>query len=84
MFLLEISLNKELQSRLYNTILPVIYPDDIAYVIFTSGSTGTPKGVTISHKGALNTIDAVNGRFNITNQDRILALSDLSFDLSVI
>lgn len=57
--------------------------DDIAYVIFTSGSTGKPKGVTISHNGAVNTILAVNERFNINKQDKVLALSELSFDLSV-
>jgi amino acid adenylation domain-containing protein len=63
--------------------LPDVKADDIAYVIFTSGSTGKPKGVTISHKGALNTIDAINNNFSITNNDKILALSELSFDLSV-
>ncbi|MDR1057670.1 MAG: amino acid adenylation domain-containing protein, partial [Coxiellaceae bacterium] len=72
--------NKELINKI---ILPVVKPDDIAYVIFTSGSTGKPKGVTISHRGALNTIDAINNRFNVTHKDRVLALSDLSFDLSV-
>lgn len=56
---------------------------DIAYVIFTSGSTGKPKGVTISHSGALNTLHAVNERFAVGGSDRTLALSDLSFDLSV-
>src|SRR5260364_263652 len=63
--------------------LPKVEADDIAYVIFTSGSTGKPKGVTISHRSALNTIDAVNRRFEIAKQDKILALSELSFDLSV-
>ncbi|WP_259065705.1 non-ribosomal peptide synthetase [Mucilaginibacter sp. X4EP1] len=56
---------------------------DIAYVIFTSGSTGKPKGVTISHGSAANTIVAINNRFNIDRNDKILALSELSFDLSV-
>ncbi|MDQ5920528.1 MAG: hypothetical protein QG673_584 [Pseudomonadota bacterium] len=60
-----------------------VKPTDIAYVIFTSGSTGKPKGVTITHQGALNTICAVNKKYSITNTDKILALSDLSFDLSV-
>ena len=55
----------------------------IAYVIFTSGSTGKPKGVTISHRSALNTIDAVNERFKINEKDSVFALSELSFDLSV-
>ncbi|MTW06373.1 AMP-binding protein, partial [Pseudoduganella ginsengisoli] len=60
-----------------------VAPDDLAYVIFTSGSTGVPKGVSISHRGALNTIDAVNQRFSVGPDDRVLALSELSFDLSV-
>lgn len=63
--------------------LPIVVSGDAAYVIFTSGSTGKPKGVTISHQGALNTIDGVNRRFNIGNQDKVFALSELSFDLSV-
>lgn len=58
-------------------------PDDLAYVIFTSGSTGQPKGVMISHRGAVNTVDDINNRFAVTQEDRILALSSLSFDLSV-
>ncbi len=57
--------------------------DDIAYVIFTSGSTGQPKGVVIDHRGALNTCHDINARFQVTAQDRVLALSSLSFDLSV-
>ncbi len=66
-----------------NFQLPDISVKDIAYVIFTSGSTGKPKGVVISHEGAMNTIEAVNRRFDVNAEDRILALSDLSFDLSV-
>ncbi|MGW1774935.1 amino acid adenylation domain-containing protein [Streptomyces sp. NPDC002104] len=58
-------------------------PGDLAYVIFTSGSTGVPKGVMISHRGALNTVVDVNDRFAIGERDRTLALSSLSFDLSV-
>lgn len=63
--------------------LPAVRPQDTAYVIFTSGSTGIPKGVSISHEGALNTLYAVNEQFKISAQDRALAISDLSFDLSV-
>lgn len=54
-----------------------------AYVIFTSGSTGVPKGVVISNHGAVNTILDVNSRFNITDEDRAIAISNLNFDLSV-
>lgn len=65
------------------TIRPGVVASDIAYIIFTSGSTGTPKGVVIDHRGALNTIDDVNGRFGISGKDRVLALSAFGFDLSV-
>ncbi|WP_274918766.1 non-ribosomal peptide synthetase [Streptomyces sp. WZ-12] len=58
-------------------------PADLAYVVFTSGSTGTPKGVMIDHRGAANTIDAVNRRFEVGRHDRVLAVSSLSFDLAV-
>lgn len=60
-----------------------ITSDDPAYVIFTSGSTGTPKGVKITHRSAVNTILDINDRFNVCHDDTILALSSLSFDLSV-
>lgn len=62
---------------------PLQQPTDLAYVIYTSGSTGTPKGVMIDHQGAMNTIADINDRFKVQPQDRVLALSSLSFDLSV-
>ena len=62
---------------------PIQTPDDLAYLIYTSGSTGVPKGVMINHRGAVNTILDINRRFNVTSDDRVLALSSLSFDLSV-
>lgn len=64
-------------------LVPRQKPGDLAYTIFTSGSTGQPKGVMIDHGGALNTILDVNARFGIGPQDRVLALSELNFDLSV-
>jgi amino acid adenylation domain-containing protein len=58
-------------------------PEDLAYVIFTSGSTGTPKGVMIDHRGAINTIIDIISKFGVGPDDKVLALSSLSFDLSV-
>ncbi|MCI2419786.1 amino acid adenylation domain-containing protein [Saccharopolyspora sp. K220] len=58
-------------------------PEDLAYVIFTSGSTGRPKGVAIEHRAARTTIDDLVDRFPIGADDRMLALSAFSFDLSV-
>jgi amino acid adenylation domain-containing protein len=57
--------------------------NNLAYVIYTSGSTGTPKGVAIEHKAAVNTIIDINERYQVTQADRILAVSELNFDLSV-
>ncbi|MEG4394820.1 amino acid adenylation domain-containing protein [Microcoleus sp. BROC3] len=57
--------------------------DNLAYVIYTSGSTGQPKGVAIEHRGAVNTLLDINHRFQVGAGDRVLALSSLSFDLSV-
>ncbi|EAU9426263.1 amino acid adenylation domain-containing protein [Salmonella enterica subsp. enterica serovar Infantis] len=63
---------------------PVVRPvHAAAYVIFTSGSTGTPKGVVVSHRAASNTIQDINRRFCVGKKDRVLALSQLNFDLSV-
>lgn len=63
--------------------VPCNEPTDLAYVIFTSGSTGEPKGVMIDHRGAVNTVADINRRYGISGKDRVLALSSLSFDLSV-
>ena len=45
--------------------------------------TGNPKGVIISHSAATNTILDINNKFKINSDDRILNISNLSFDLSV-
>lgn len=57
--------------------------NDVAYVIFTSGSTGVPKGVVIEHGSVVNTLVDINHRLGIGPEDKVLALSALSFDLSV-
>ena len=58
-------------------------PDSLAYAIFTSGSTGRPKGVAVEHRQARTTLDDMADRFPLEAGDRVLALSALSFDLSV-
>ncbi|KOY62142.1 peptide/polyketide synthetase [Photorhabdus heterorhabditis] len=60
-----------------------IHPEDLAYVIFTSGSTGKPKGVMIDHQSAVNTILDINQRIALNEYDSVLAISELTFDLSV-
>ncbi|MGG4221368.1 amino acid adenylation domain-containing protein [Paenibacillus jamilae] len=58
-------------------------PDDVAYVIYTSGSTGQPKGVIVTHGAVANTVQDINRKFNVNEQDRIIGLSSMCFDLSV-
>ena len=62
---------------------PLVRATDLAYIIYTSGSTGKPKGVMISHQAAVNTVLDINQRFEVGPDDRVLALSELGFDLSV-
>ncbi|MEO0966943.1 MAG: amino acid adenylation domain-containing protein [Cyanobacteria bacterium J06639_18] len=74
---------EELSNESDQPLQPVQKPEDLAYVIYTSGSTGLPKGVMIDHRGVLNTIIDINNRFQVSSKDRVLAVSSLSFDLSV-
>ncbi|WP_290918571.1 non-ribosomal peptide synthetase/type I polyketide synthase [Halodesulfovibrio sp.] len=66
-----------------NWSIPESSPLSPAYCIFTSGSTGTPKGVLMNHAGPCNTFDDLKTRFNITSDDSVLGLANLTFDLSV-
>ena len=62
---------------------PLPDPDSVAYVIYTSGSTGKPKGVMVTHKEAANTIQDINTRYGVTEEDAVIGLSSMCFDLSV-
>jgi amino acid adenylation domain-containing protein len=60
-----------------------INPDHLAYVIYTSGSTGRPKGAMNTHRGIVNRLLWMQGRYHLTPVDRILQKTPLSFDVSV-
>jgi amino acid adenylation domain-containing protein len=59
-------------------------PDNLAYVIYTSGSTGRPKGVAVPHRGVVNFLAAMAERPGLGSDDRLLALTTLAFDISVL
>ncbi|WP_333890551.1 amino acid adenylation domain-containing protein [Mycolicibacterium gadium] len=61
-----------------------VEPHDLAYVLFTSGSTGEPKGVELTHDAVMNTIEFVNGHYELGPSDRSLALASLEADMSVL
>ena len=57
------------------------HPDELAYVLFTSGSTGEPKGVEVTHDAVMNTVEFLTRHFDISADDRCLALSALGMRL---
>jgi amino acid adenylation domain-containing protein len=57
---------------------------DPAYLIYTSGSTGRPKGVRVSHGAAVSFLCAMAVEPGLGPDDRILAVTTLSFDISLL
>lgn len=64
--------------------LPAINAEDTAYIIYTSGSTGKPKGVAISHAALGNFLDAMSTAPGIDHTDRLLAVTTIAFDISIL
>lgn len=56
----------------------------LAYMIYTSGSTGRPKGVKIHHEAVVNFILSMAQRPGFKETDKILAVTTLSFDISIL
>ncbi|MFI6887766.1 amino acid adenylation domain-containing protein [Streptosporangium canum] len=57
---------------------------DLAYLIYTSGSTGRPKGVAVPQRAVTNLLGSFMRRLELTAEDRWLAVTTLSFDISVL
>ncbi|MBW8684463.1 non-ribosomal peptide synthetase [Chitinophaga rhizophila] len=56
--------------------------DDVVYVLYTSGSTGQPKGVQITQLGLVNFLIGMLKAPGLDENDRVLALTTISFDIS--
>jgi amino acid adenylation domain-containing protein len=55
---------------------------DVMYAIFTSGSTGQPKAAAVFHSGFANLLDWYVDELSLGPDDRTLAISSPSFDLT--
>lgn len=55
-----------------------------AYVIYTSGSTGRPKGVVVTHRNVMSFFAGMDPRIPHDPPGRWLAVTSLSFDISVL
>jgi amino acid adenylation domain-containing protein len=65
---------------------PLLNADNqsLAYLIYTSGSTGRPKGVKVPHQSVVNFIMSMTKKPGFRADDRLLAVTTLSFDISVL
>ena len=61
-----------------------VTPANLAYVIYTSGSTGKPKGVMVEHRNVVNFCTGMDHRISHESGSVWLALTSLSFDISVL
>ena len=57
-----------------DTIKHGIVPKDLASIIYTSGTTGRSKGVMLSHENLVGNFLAVDDVFQLTPEDRYLAI----------
>ena len=53
----------------------LLQPDDVAVLMFTSGTTGEPKGVMHSANTLVACLDALTGRFGLTEDDVVMCVS---------
>ena len=58
-------------------------PETLAYAIYTSGSTGKPKAGMNAHRGIVNRLLWMRGRYAFGPADRVLQKTPFSFDVSL-
>ncbi|MBU7581849.1 MAG: amino acid adenylation domain-containing protein [Nostoc sp. TH1S01] len=67
-----------------NSINSNVNSSNLSYTIYTSGSTGKPKGVQITHSSVLNFLTTMQQKLQLTNVDKLLSVTTLSFDIAVL
>ncbi|MCB9531324.1 MAG: amino acid adenylation domain-containing protein [Myxococcales bacterium] len=74
----------DIATRATRKVAVDVDPTDLAYVIYTSGSTGKPKGVQVPHGAVVNFLDSMAREPGFSAADRLLAVTTISFDISVL
>lgn len=70
-------------SKFSNETIDVkVDQSDLAYLLYTSGSTGKPKGVQVTHKNLVNFLYSMAQEPGITETDRLLSITTISFDIA--
>lgn len=77
-------LNVTIESKAARDDIKMPASEAIMYIMYTSGSTGWPKGVMVTHANAANLLEWTVREFGISNVDRMMLLSSISFDISVL
>jgi len=80
----DVLLVEDVAARPSAPVARAVRPHHLAYVIYTSGSTGLPKGVAVDHAALASFLRAAAERPGLVADDRVLALTPLSFDISVL
>ncbi|KAI0106221.1 hypothetical protein GGR51DRAFT_571523 [Nemania sp. FL0031] len=63
--------------------LPIVAPNQAAFILFTSGSTGTPKGIIIEHANLSTSFIYAGVKMNFSLDSRCLHFSSYAFDASI-
>ncbi|MBA2582913.1 MAG: amino acid adenylation domain-containing protein, partial [Bacteroidetes bacterium] len=74
----------EIKVESTGNVKRVNHPENLLYIIYTSGSTGKPKGVMIEHRNVLSFLPNLTEVYGFSQDDSILALTTLTFDISVL
>lgn len=72
------------QTKVAQETPPQLAGSDVAYVMYTSGSTGKPKGVAVTHASLANLFSSFADEPGFSARDSMLAVTTLSFDISVL
>ena len=64
--------------------LPLIKPDDLAFLQYTSGSTGNPKGVMVSHKNLMYNEEMIKCGFSHSQKTIFVGWLPLFHDMGLI